>query len=180
MKWLDQVVEGRARSLAKRTSRRSMVGYLGALLVGATAAPLLPVARGATPDPKAPAPKASDPKAKKTDDPTSCDYWRHCAIDGYLCGCCGGTQDTCPPGTQMSAVTWVGTCHNPLDGKDYVISYNDCCGKATCGRCMCNRNERDTPLYIPFQSNDYNWCSGNGTANVPYHCSTARIVSAAR
>ena len=185
MKWLDHLVEGSARSLAKRTSRRSMVGYLGALLVGATAVPLLPVARGATPDPKAPAPKASDPKAsdpkaKKTDDPTSCDYWRHCAIDGYLCGCCGGTQDTCPPGTQMSAVTWVGTCHNPLDGKDYVISYNDCCGKATCGRCMCNRNERDTPLYIPFQSNDYNWCSGNGTANVPYHCSTARIVSAAR
>jgi methylamine dehydrogenase light chain len=175
MKWLDHVVEGRARSLAKRTSRRSMVGYLGALLVGAAAVPLLPVARGATPDPKTP-----DPKAKKADDPTSCDYWRHCAIDGYLCGCCGGTQDTCPPGTQMSAVTWVGTCHNPLDGKDYVISYNDCCGKATCGRCMCNRNERDTPLYIPFQSNDYNWCSGNGTANVPYHCSTARIVSAAR
>jgi len=173
MKWLDQLVEGRARSLAKRTSRRSMVGYLGALLVGAATVPLLPVARGATP----PAP---DPKAKKVDDPTSCDYWRHCAIDGYLCGCCGGTQDTCPPGTQMSAVTWVGTCHNPLDGKDYVISYNDCCGKATCGRCMCNRNERDTPLYIPFQSNDYNWCSGNGKANVPYHCSTARIVAAAK
>ena len=170
MKWLDHLVEGSARSLAKRTSRRSMMGYLGALLVGATAVPLLPVARGATPD----------PMAKKTDEPTSCDYCRHCAIDGYLCGCCGGTQDTCPPGTQMCAVTWVGTCHNPLDGKDYVISYNDCCGKATCGRCMCNRNERDTPLYIPFQSNDYNWCSGNGTANVPYHCSTARIVSAAR
>jgi methylamine dehydrogenase light chain len=185
MKWLDHLVEGSARSLAKRTSRRSMLGYLGALLVGATAVPLLPVARGATPDPKTPGPKAPEPKApgskaKRTDDPASCDYWRHCAIDGYLCGCCGGTQDTCPPGTQMSAVTWVGTCHNPLDGKDYVISYNDCCGKATCGRCMCNRNERDTPLYIPFQSNDYNWCSGNGTANVPYHCSTARIVSAAR
>jgi len=176
MKWLDRMVEGSARSLAKRTSRRSVVGYLGALLVGATAAPLLPVARGATP---APASKPDD-KKKKVDDPTSCDYWRHCAIDGYLCGCCGGTQDTCPPGTTMSAVTWVGTCHNPLDGKDYVISYNDCCGKSTCGRCMCNRNERDTPLYIPFQSNDYNWCSGNGRTNVPYHCSTARIVSVAK
>jgi methylamine dehydrogenase light chain len=175
MKWLDQLVEGSARSLAKRTSRRSMVGYLGALLVGASTVPLLPVARGATP----PAPKPDD-KSKKVDDPTSCDYWRHCAIDGYLCGCCGGTQDTCPPGTQMSAVTWVGTCHNPLDGKNYVISYNDCCGKATCGRCMCNRNERDTPLYIPFQSNDYNWCSGNGKTNVPYHCSTARIVAVAK
>ena len=49
----------------------------------------------------------------------------------------------CPPGTDMSPVTWIGTCHNPSDGKDYVISYNDCCGKSSCGRCFCNRNERD-------------------------------------
>ncbi len=195
MKWLDSVFEGSARSLAKRTSRRGFIGSLGAVLVGASSLPLLPVARGATPpDPPRPggasnAPASAKPgaaapapadKAKRVNDPTSCDYWRHCAIDGYLCGCCGGSENTCPPGTQMSAVTWVGTCHNPIDGKDYVISYNDCCGKATCGRCLCNRNERDTPLYIPFQSNDYNWCSGSGKANVPYHCSTARIVSVAK
>ena len=40
---------------------------------------------------------------------------------------------SCPPGTSPSAVSWVGTCHNPLDGKDYLISYNDCCGKTACG-----------------------------------------------
>ncbi len=171
MKWFDSVIEGSARSLAKRTSRRGFIGSLGAILVGVSAPPLLPVARGANPP---------DDKAKRVNDPASCDYWRHCAIDGYLCGCCGGSESTCPPGTQMSAVTWVGTCHNPIDGRDYVISYNDCCGKSTCGRCLCNRNERDTPLYIPFQSNDYNWCSGSGKANVPYHCSTARIVSVAK
>ncbi len=85
----------------------------------------------------------------------------------------------CPPGTDMSPVTWIGTCHNPGDGKDYVISYNDCCGKSSCGRCFCNRNEGDKPLYQPGQSNDYNWCSGNGKANIPYHCSTARIVGTA-
>lgn len=182
MKWLDSITEGSARSLAKRTSRRSVIGSLGAILVGASAMPLLPVARGAAPpDPKASgAANPGDEKAKHLNDPTSCDYWRHCAIDGYLCGCCGGTQNTCPPGTEMSAVTWVGTCHNPTDGKDYVVSYNDCCGKATCGRCLCNRNERDTPLYIPFQSNDYNWCAGSGKSNIPYHCSTARIVSVAK
>jgi phenylpropionate dioxygenase-like ring-hydroxylating dioxygenase large terminal subunit len=50
----------------------------------------------------------------------------------------------------------------------------------TCGRCLCNRNERDTPLYVPFQSNDYNWCSGSARTNIPYHCSTARIVSVAK
>ena len=170
MKWFDSLTEGSARSLAKRTSRRGFIGSLGAMLVGASALPLLPVARGASPD----------DKAKHVNDPTSCDYWRHCAIDGYLCGCCGGSENSCPPGTEMSAITWVGTCHNPIEGKDYVVSYNDCCGKATCGRCLCNRNERDTPLYVPFQSNDYNWCSGSGKANIPYHCSTARIVSVAK
>ena len=60
---------------------------------------------------------------------SSCDYWRHCAIDGFLCACCGGSQSTCPPGTEMSPVTWIGTCRNPGDGKDYMISYNDCCGR---------------------------------------------------
>ena len=198
MRWLDSLTEVSARSMAKRTSRRSLLASLGALLVGASALPLLPVARGATAAEKEAAGKdgsrsrgpgaqsgagtQADAKAKSAgvNDPTSCDYWRHCAIDGYLCGCCGGSQNSCPPGTEMSAVTWVGTCHNPTDGKDYVVSYNDCCGKATCGRCLCNRNERDTPLYIPFQSNDYNWCSGSSKANVPYHCSTARVVSVAK
>jgi methylamine dehydrogenase light chain len=176
MRWLDSLAESSARSLARRTSRRGMMGYLGALLVGTSALPLLPVARGAAP----PAAGKPDEKSKRVNDPTSCDYWRHCAIDGYLCGCCGGSENSCPPGTEMSAVTWVGTCHNPIDGKHYVVSYNDCCGKSTCGRCLCNRNERDTPLYIPFQSNDYNWCSGSGKGNIPYHCSTARIVSVTR
>ena len=180
MKWFDSFAEGSARSLAKRTSRRGFVGSLGAILVGAAALPLLPVARGGTPAPAASDRKKPDDKAKNVNDPTSCDYWRHCAIDGYLCGCCGGSENSCPPGTEMSAVTWVGTCHNPADGKNYVVSYNDCCGKSTCGRCFCNRNERDTPIYVPFQSNDYNWCSGSSKANVPYHCSTARIVAVAR
>ena len=189
MKWFDSLIEGSARSLAKRTSRRGFIGSLGAMLVGASVLPLLPVARGATPPEASKAPGAkvggnpADPagdKAKHVNDPTSCDYWRHCAIDGYLCGCCGGSENSCPPGTEMSAITWVGTCHNPIDGKDYVVSYNDCCGKATCGRCLCNRNERDTPLYVPFQSNDYNWCSGNAKTNIPYHCSTARIVAVAK
>ncbi len=184
MKWLDRLTEVSARTMARRLSRRSVLASLGAVLVGASTVPLLPVARGADQSGAKKADAAGKPDAAgKTDavnDPTSCEYWRHCAIDGYLCGCCGGSQNTCPPGTEMSAVTWVGTCHNPADGKDYVVSYNDCCGKSTCGRCLCNRNERDTPLYIPFQSNDYNWCSGSSKANVAYHCSTARIVSVAR
>ncbi len=173
MSWFDRLVEDSARAVARRTSRRGFLGSFGSLLVGGAALPLLPVARGAR------AAQPSDQTQDKTQDPTKCEYWRHCAIDGYLCGCCGGSVSSCPPGTEQSAVTWVGTCHNPADGLDYVISYNDCCGKGTCGRCLCNRNERDTPVYIPFQSNDYDGCSGTSKANGPYHCSTARIVAPA-
>jgi methylamine dehydrogenase light chain len=172
MKWLDSLTEQSTRQMARRTSRRSLLASLGTMLMGASVLPLLPVVRGAA--------AAEGDTKSGIDDPSSCDYWRHCAIDGFLCNCCGGTQSACPPGTEMSLVTWVGTCHNPADGKDYAISYNDCCGKSTCGRCLCNRNERDTPLYVPFQSNDYNWCSGSTKANIPYHCSTARIVGEAK
>ena len=137
MKWLDAFAENSARALARRTSRRSVLAGLGAFLLGAAAVPLLPVARGADTKPGG----AARPGRRDPGDPSSCDYWRHCAIDGFLCGCCGGSQTMCPPGTDMSPVTWIGTCHNPSDGKDYVISYNDCCGKSSCGRCFCNRNE---------------------------------------
>ena len=170
MKLIDTIAEASTRVLARRLSRRGVIGGLGSLLVGVAALPLLPVARGA----EAQSGAGADPG-----DASSCDYWRNCAIDGFLCGCCGGSQSTCPPGTHMSAVTWVGTCHNPGDDKHYVISYNDCCGKSACGRCFCNRNERDSPLFVPGQSNDYNWCSGDSRANIPYHCSTARIVGVA-
>src|SRR5215212_6733425 len=109
MKWLDSLTESSTRSMARRTSRRSLLASLGAALMGAATLPLLPVARGAA----AAVPEGSDAKTKANDDPNSCDYWRHCAIDGFLCGGCGGTQSSCPPGTEMSVVTWIGTCQNP-------------------------------------------------------------------
>ncbi|MBS0367104.1 MAG: methylamine dehydrogenase (amicyanin) light chain [Proteobacteria bacterium] len=171
MKHMDLLTERLTRAVAQRSSRRGFLGSLGALMVGAASLPLLPVARGAQPP--------AEKDHASTQDPASCEYWRHCAIDGYLCSCCGGSQSTCPPGTEQSPVTWVGTCHNPADNRDYVISYNDCCGKSTCGRCLCNRNEGDSPLYVPFQSNDYDWCAGSHS-DIPYNCSTARIVAPAR
>src|SRR6202790_4846826 len=104
MPWLDEFSEASARALARRTSRRSVLAGIGSFLLGATDVTLMPVERGA---------ENADPGH-----PSSCDYWRHCAIDGFLCGCCGGSQTTCPPGTDMSPVTWIGPCHNPGDGKD--------------------------------------------------------------
>ena len=173
MKLLDSLCERSARQLARRLSRRSVLGSLGTMLVGASLVPLLPVARGAQARRDSPEPKA-DPG-----DPTQCDYWRYCAIDGFLCSCCGGSQHTCPPGTEPSRITWIGTCHNPGDGHDYIVSYNDCCGKSSCGRCLCNRNENDSPLYVPFRSNDYDWCAGS-QAGIPYNCSISRIIGIAK
>lgn len=154
------------------------------VLAGGAALPLLPVARGAASgdatgmtaaDARAAAPKEliDGPQG----DPTSCEYWRHCAIDGFLCSCCGGTQTACPPGTEMSPVTWIGTCRNPGDGRDYVVSYNDCCGKSLCGRCFCNRNEGERPMYYPFRNNDINWCMGSESQI--YNCSTAIVIGVA-
>src|SRR5207249_3457799 len=134
-RWLDRLCEGVTRALARRTSRRSFLTRLGTALAGTAALPLLPVARAdehpAVPDDAALHGEVGDPK--------SCNYWRHCAIDGFLCACCGGSQNTCPPGTEMSPLTWIGTCRNPGDGKDYIISYNDCCGQSLCMRCRCTR-----------------------------------------
>jgi methylamine dehydrogenase light chain len=169
MRALDHLVESSSRSLARRTSRRSLLATLGQLLTGAALLPLLPVDRGS----RAWAGDAN-PKA---DDPNSCEYWRYCAIDGFLCSCCGGTSTSCPPGTAPSPITWIGTCHNPGDGRDYIVSYNDCCGKTSCGNCECNRNEREKPTYRPSRNNDLNWCMANADAN--YHCSVSVILGVA-
>jgi methylamine dehydrogenase light chain len=154
-----------------------LLANVAATLFSAAALPLLTVARGA----EAPAPRAKSDDDSSADpgDPTTCEYWRYCGVDGYLCSCCGGSAQSCPPGTTPAAVTWIGTCHNPADDKDYIVSYNDCCGKTSCGRCLCNRNEGDLPLYAPFLSNDYNWCIGS-KADIAYHCTVSRIVGLAK
>ncbi len=169
MKWLDKLAEKSARKIAQQSSRRSLLKGLGALLVGSASIPLLPVAR-ANQQPKELIPQGAG-------DPASCDYWRYCAIDGFLCSCCGGTMNACPPGTEMSPITWIGTCRNPDDGKNYVISYNDCCGKSSCGACLCMHDIGDRPLYRPDKANDINWCLG--TKSTIYHCSTAILIGVA-
>lgn len=173
MQRMDQWIERSARAVARRTSRRSLLARLGALLAGGSAAlPLLPVARGAD------APRTGGPLDAGVEgpqgDPTACEYWRHCAIDGFACACCGGSPTSCPPGTEISRITWIGTCRHPLDNKNYIVSYNDCCGTSPCGRCLCNRNEGDRPMYLPAKSNDINWCQG--TSSSIYHCTLAAVI----
>lgn len=178
MAGFDKLTESFARKLASGTSRRSSLAWLGGIVTGTAALPLLPVARAASPHGGAGgrAPITSG-TTQDPGDRASCDYWRYCAIDGFLCSCCGGTVNTCPPGTEMSPITWIGTCTNPADGRAYVISYNDCCGTSSCGQCLCNRNEGDRPQVRPQSNNDYNWCLG--TESSVYNCSVAAIVGVA-
>jgi hypothetical protein len=70
---------------------------------------------------------------------------------------------------------WVGTCRSHTDGRDYLISYTDCCGKASCGRCGCNANDGDRPGYEMGVHNDINWCMGN-TESTIYNCTVALVL----
>ena len=165
--WLDETARDSARMLARRISRRSFLGRLGAMLAGAAALPLLPVARAF----------AQEPSLKEIGDPKTCEYWRYCALGGTLCACYGGTHKSCPPGAEASPITWVGTCRNPVDDKDYMISYNDCCGKEVCRRCGCGNAERDRPVYYTANSNSILWCFG--TEHRTYHCTVAVVLGEA-
>jgi methylamine dehydrogenase light chain len=167
--WITRV----ARSLARRTSRRGLLAGFGAALVGGGALPLLPVSRAMA---RVPLPGEPDPDQPEGD-PGDCQYWRYCSIDGFLASCCGGTHTACPPGTEMSVVTWLGTCRNPADGVEYVISYNDCCGKGPCGKCFCRRARGDKPVYYTPKSNDIDWCMG--TRSVVYNSTVAVVVGIA-
>jgi methylamine dehydrogenase light chain len=89
---MDKIVERMTRAIAQRTSRRSFLARVGKVILGAAVIPLLPIDRvvreaaGASKLPKG------------IEDDTSCDYWKYCAVDGYLCTCCGGGSHDCPPG----------------------------------------------------------------------------------
>jgi methylamine dehydrogenase light chain len=176
---LDRFAEKVTRRVAQNSSRRSFIATLGGAMVGVGSIPLLPVARAAGGGGGSPGGVAPQSTGNPQDpgDPASCDYWRYCAIDGFLCTCCGGTATRCPPGTEMSPITWIGTCQNPADHRNYIISYNDCCGKSSCGRCVCNRNVSDKPMVRPQANNDINWCLG--TSSTVYNCSTAIILGTA-
>jgi len=176
---LDAATTGALRFFAGRTSRRSFIGRAGAALTGIAAFPLLPMAREGAPagDAGMATDAMADGEIREMGDEQSCDYWRYCAFSGQICSCCGGSMTQCPPGSETASVAWVGTCHNPLDGQDYLISYNDCCGKSACGRCGCHRSEGDRPVYFPSKSNSILWCFGSNSH--AYHCTLARVVGKA-
>ena len=155
---LDRIFEQSSRSLAQRTSRRSFVAVLGQILTGTLLLPLAadrPRHRAAAASPApdaAPPPPAHQSVAKPRTGPRA--MIRKAASTGNT----ARSTASCAPAAaavripvrpvrRCRAITWIGTCHNPSDGRDYIVSYNDCCGKTSCGNCGCNRNEREKPMY---------------------------------
>jgi len=156
----------------------------GALAIGAAGLVVLVAGgailfRGFSPDEGALRPAANGEPSPDTPegDPTGAEYWRYCSIDGYLASQCGGTVSSCPPGTLMSPISWIGTCRNPQDGKDYIVSYNDCCGKGPCGGVFVHRNEGDKPVYYAQKSNDVGWCMG--PADAVYNSTVSVVIGVA-
>lgn len=165
----DRIGERFVRHVAGHTSRRGVLARIGALIAAVPMLPLLPVARAEA------APLSDFARNAQNKDPDKCNYWRYCAIDGLLCTGCGGGVHTCPPGTQPSPTSWVGTCMNPDDGKSYLIAYRDCCGRSFCKTDLyCDATERESPVYRPQGDNEILWCFG--LASMSYHCSTAALV----
>lgn len=172
---IDTLAESRSRKLAQRTARRGLLVGVGRVLVAsAFALPVLPFDRSS--QARAAEGHAGGGKKKKEPGITDCDYWRYCSVDGFLCECCGGSATSCPPGATASKISWFGTCHNPADGKDYLVSYNDCCGRTSCGRCFCNTNHGDRPGYRLGVHNDLNWCMASDSSI--YHCTMSVVVGA--
>jgi methylamine dehydrogenase light chain len=166
---LDRRVELGMRTAAQTRGRRSFLSRLGTAIVGGAVLPMLPFDRSAGAD--------AAPKSAHGDD-TKCDYWAYCSLDGTRCNACGGSASQCPPGSQASSVSWVGTCVNPKDKKAYLVSYNDCCGKAGCMEdATCSNNQGERPGYRMGGFNDMNWCMANTGKGV--HCSTSVIIGVA-
>ena len=164
---VDGVIEQGARASAQRYGRRSILAKLGGAMMGGAFAAALPFDRVF----------AAGPEVDEGDD-TACEYWRYCALDGFLCTTAGGSKTTCPVGSEASLVSWVGTCQNPGDGRDYLVSYNDCCGKtAFAGSRFCLMSEGERPAYRMGLHNDINWCMAN--ENKGYHCTVAVVVGMA-
>jgi methylamine dehydrogenase light chain len=173
VKRMDQGMEHRIRSAAQTHGRRSFLTRLGAIVVGGTLLPMLPFDRTFG---------AGTAPARELDDKT-CEYWAYCSLNGTRCDACGGSASQCPPGSQPSLVSWVGTCINPTDRKAYLVAYNDCCGKGECGvsedaeDASCSRHEGERPGYRIGSNNDANWCMANTSLSAS--CSTAVIVGIA-
>src|SRR5579862_3365280 len=165
--FMDRRMEKAIRASARRIGRRSFLAKLGGMVMGGAFLPMLPFER-----------VSAAAAATSEEDDAQCEYWAYCGIDGTLCTACGGTISQCPPGSEASKVSWVGTCMRAKDKKAYLVSYYDCCGKSPCQEeASCSRHVGERPGYRIGTLSDMNWCMANRAKGVT--CSTAVVVGVA-
>ncbi len=111
-KGLESVVTRLGAWIAARSSRRSFLGRVAAVLVGELGLVLLPVDR------RAYATGLSN---------INCTSPLWCGMSGYPCSTCtGGSTNACPSGSQMGISSWTACC--PGFGSGYrCVTYCDCC-----------------------------------------------------
>lgn len=184
-----------ARYLSEKTSRRSAMSRIAGWTMGLTGVAMLgslPFSRNqasaAPADTDAPAGGADgvevfgdgDDLIPTYDgkDPTECNYWRWCNMDGRPCpSCAGGGISTCAPGSKPGAEYWVGCCTNPDDGKTYLIAYYDCCGAPRCSTNYCGEPDAQAIMYNPVSGSfdqEIIWCISDESQS--YTCTLAPIV----
>ncbi len=130
MNWLDNWITKGTRRVARNTSRRDFLSRFGVALVGGAAQCRCCRLR---------ARMRRKQRARRNRRRTAIRSAANTGATARSTDSCAAVAaaptNSCPPGTEPSPVTWIGTCRNPVDGKDYIISYNDCCGK-TCVRSL--------------------------------------------
>jgi methylamine dehydrogenase light chain len=111
-------------------------------------------------------------------DPTKCDYWRWCNMDGTPCtSCAGGGIATCAPGSKPRAEYCVGCCTNPADVKTYLIAYYDCCGAPGFSTTYCGEPDAQAVMYNPVSGSfdqEIIWCISDESQS--YTCTLSPIV----
>lgn len=166
------------RRLSERSSRRSTLARVGrwaVAITGAAVVPALPLSRSSAQEGEG----EGEPELDFTGtDPTDCNYWRYCNIDGNLCAtCAGGGVTTCPPGTTPGAEYWVGCCTDPESSTTYLVAYYDCCGHSNCATNTCAEFFGQQSPYDPVAgSQDFYilWCLSDETQS--YACTIAPII----
>ena len=175
----DSWFERSARGVAQHSSRRSAMAKLGKVLVGSAMLPLLPsIAPRMRPmrhRARRLRPAARDGGKRRSDELRLLEILRDRRLAVQLLR---RHVEQLPTGHDAFADHV--DRHVPQSARrfDYIVSYNDCCGKTSCGKCFCNRNEREKPLYKLSLNNDINWCMANGNSN--YHCSVSVLLGAAK
>ena len=138
-------------TLARTSSRRSLLGRAGRTILVLTGVATIPMAVS-TITPKV---------ARATHD---CFWGWWCGLCGKPCSSCGGTTSSCPSGGYGSGY-WARCCQMP-DGTNSIVEYHDCCLGYSCGHAKCYNLPGCTDPYT-------SWCDGGGT----YTCTVAVITS---